>query len=404
MLRPLTYKHMRAGNQEEQPTSLLLVLTDLWCSTGGIAVHNQLLCRAARHCANGKGNVQVISLNDSNSFSKQTAKLGVTFKGCEGNSRAFVLAVLKHALLDNPRTVLLAHLNFTPIALLLRCVRPRLHQFIIAYGVEAWVRRSLLDRFVLKRVSKTIAISHITKKRLSKANGIRPGRISVLHCALLPEMIDAARRGPGLTAFADPENVDDVPNKTRMILTVGRLNASEQLKGHDRVIAALPQILERFPNTTYVIVGEGDDRQRLERVASRHEVSGNVVFAGRVSDDEMHRFYSACDIYAMPSIGEGFGFVFIEAMMHKKAVVAGTMDAAGESVVPGKTGLLVDPFDVDAIAGAICDLLSDDNKRQMFGQAGWLSVQERFLPQRYYREFAHIVGGRRSEAADETSS
>src|SRR5262249_57554726 len=130
-------------------------------------------------------------------------------------------------------------------------------------------------------------------------------------------------------------------------------------KGVDYVIRALPLLLGRFPNLVYHVIGDGDDRPRLERLAVEHGVQAAVRFAGILPDADLLRHYAGATIYVMPSRGEGFGFVFLEAMAQGTPAIGGNVDATPEVIVDGVTGYLIDPTSPDAIAAAVARLLDD---------------------------------------------
>jgi glycosyltransferase involved in cell wall biosynthesis len=129
----------------------------------------------------------------------------------------------------------------------------------------------------------------------------------------------------------------------RVILTVGRISSSEGYKGHDRIIRALPEVIAQVPNAIYLIAGAGDDKQRLEQFAAERGLTGRVVFAGHVPDGELADYYALADLYTMPSTGEGFGIVFLEAAACGLPVVAGNADGSVDALAEGQIGCLVDP-------------------------------------------------------------
>ncbi len=374
------------------PPSILLLVTEVWHSMGGIETHNQLLCRAALRTADGT--VRVISLNDDAADAAHARELGLPFDACSRSKTRFILMMLKRAVFGRYTLAIFGHLNLAPLALLLRTIRPRMHQVIVAHGVEAWERRSLIHRMALRWADNVVAVSRFTRARLAAANGVPKAHIQVIHNALLPEVVDVALRNATDITTEEARRRLGLDGQ-RILLTVGRLSATEQLKGHDRVIAALPHVVRQFPNLRYLVVGDGDDRPRLSHLADQLGVSRHVLFVGPVSSDTLPLYYRACDVYVMPSRGEGFGLVFIEAMLYSKPVVASTADAAGEPVLSGRTGTLVDPLDTDALVHALCELLSDGDRRRRFGDAGHQRVLDHFLPARFYGDFQRIVASLR---------
>ena len=143
----------------------------------------------------------------------------------------------------------------------------------------------------------------------------------------------------------------------RVILTVGRVSALERYKGHDRIIAALPGIIAFVPDAAYLIVGSGDDRPRLQQLACEAGVGDRVVFAGHVPDPELPDHFALAHVFAMPSTGEGFGIVFIEAAASGLPVVGGNCDGSVDALADGRIGRLVDPHAPAEIEGAVIDAL-----------------------------------------------
>jgi phosphatidylinositol alpha-1,6-mannosyltransferase len=132
------------------------------------------------------------------------------------------------------------------------------------------------------------------------------------------------------------------------------------------------------PETVYMIVGDGDDRERLEELAKKNGMSGRVIFTGVVSDEELIGFYKRCDVFLMPSRQEGFGIVFLEAMAFEKPVIGGNHGGTPEVIVDNETGFLVEHGDVDALADRIIRLLLDEELCQRMGRAGRRRVEENY--------------------------
>ena len=156
-------------------------------------------------------------------------------------------------------------------------------------------------------------------------------------------------------------------NAKRIILTIGRLVPR---KGQDKTLGAMLHIWQNYQDAIYVIVGGGPDLARLKTMAAPHQ--DKVIFTGRVSDQVRNAWLSLADIFVMPSRQtdedvEGFGIVYLEAGSFGIPVIAGRAGGAVEAVLDEKTGLLVDPEDIDKIAGAILRLLDDDKLAENLG-------------------------------------
>jgi glycosyltransferase involved in cell wall biosynthesis len=133
----------------------------------------------------------------------------------------------------------------------------------------------------------------------------------------------------------------------------------------------------------YFVVGSGTDLDRHQRLAELHFVSDRVHFLGSIDTETLQHQYHACDIFVMPSAGEGFGIVFLEAMRYSKPVVAADSGAVAEVVLDQVTGRLVEYGNQDELAQALIELCLDAEKRTRLGAEGYQRLQERFT-------FAHF--------------
>ncbi len=244
-----------------------------------------------------------------------------------------------------------AHINLLPIAALIAKFR-RLPLVLAIYGIDAWHRPAgTLRRFGLKDVSLVSSISQITLDRFLAWSGF-----SAAKCAVLPNAIHLADFGigPKENPLARRLGVERRP----VILTFGRMFSMERYKGFDEVIDAMPRLITHVPELVYVAAGDGGDRARLEDKVRTLGLTDHVVFTGRVSEEEKADLYHLSDVYVMPSSGEGFGFVILEALACGIPVVASCVDGTREAVRGGKLGDLVDPKNPVALEAAILGALS----------------------------------------------
>jgi phosphatidylinositol alpha-1,6-mannosyltransferase len=177
-----------------------------------------------------------------------------------------------------------------------------------------------------------------------------------------------------------------------VLLTVGRL---QRRKGHDMAIRALAMLRGDLPHLRYVIVGDGEERARLEQLTRTLGVADRVLFAGTVSSTHLAAYYAACDIFVLPNRVEpgdveGFGIVFLEAAAAGKPTIGGDSGGVPEAIEAGRTGLLVDAADAGHVAAAIRQLASSNEQRQAFGAAGRRRVCERFTWSRAAREVRDV--------------
>jgi phosphatidyl-myo-inositol dimannoside synthase len=281
-------------------------------------------------------------------------------------------------------------------------VRRRLHEAIRSFGAEvvlfgAVYPLALLGPGLAETGTPYLAAAHGFEYWLSIAPGThalvrsataRAARVPVMCSAFIARVVRTAvpddvpvsvmYPGADLEAFrpdlpygdlTDLHGVTDRP----LIVCVSRLVAR---KGQDVLIRAMPRIRREVPDASLLIVGDGPDRDRLERLAA-DAPDGSVAFAGQVSEGDLPRYYRAGNVFAMPCrsrLGglevEGWGNVFLEAAACGRPVVVGDSGGARESLAPGETGLLVKGSDVDEVAGAVGSLLADPQRADAMGRAG----------------------------------
>jgi glycosyltransferase involved in cell wall biosynthesis len=124
------------------------------------------------------------------------------------------------------------------------------------------------------------------------------------------------------------------------------------------------------------IVGDGPEHEALIALAGQLHVAHKITFTGSISDEAVKHEYARCDVFCLPSVQEGFGIVFLEAMAAGKPVVSTTAAAIGEVVRHGETGVLVPPGDVHSLAGALLFLLGNKEIRTHYGMNGQRRVQQ----------------------------
>jgi phosphatidylinositol alpha-1,6-mannosyltransferase len=242
--------------------------------------------------------------------------------------------------------------------------------------MDEWLRASVLPAML--DADLVITNSEFTRKFVASA-GVPGSRIVKIRPGA-----DPARFHPGLDCqdLARGLGVSGRPT----VLTVSRIVKANRYKGHDVVLRALASVVAQIPDVAYVVVGEGDDLDYLERLAREFGVRENVIFAGRVSDEELPLLYNACDAFIMCSreergrrgiLAEGFGMALVEASACGKPVIAGRSGGVPDAVVEGVTGLLVEPCDSDAVAAAIVKVLLEPELAKVLGANGrkWVEAE-----------------------------
>jgi len=262
---------------------------------------------------------------------------------------------------------------------------------VYAHGEEltGWGRGNKFRtmRFVLRRADAVLANSDFTRDILVGLIGVSPGRI-----ALVYPTVDESRFRPGLPCDGLRAAIG-LGAGQKLVLSVGRLN---RRKDFDSVIRTLPLLLQQALDTHYAVIGIGDDAAYLQALAEELGVAHRVHLLGHVSYEDLPRWYSACDVFAMPNRDiagdtEGFGLVYLEAAAAGKPAVAGTAGGTASAVVDGVTGLRVDGEQLEAIFEGLTRLLANPEEAQRMGCEGRERVLANFTHQRRVEQLRRLV-------------
>lgn len=299
----------------------------------------------------------------------------------------FVLAALRAAA-RQPALVVAAHPHLAPVVWAMKARCPRLRALVFTHGIEVWAPMSRLRRRALLRADLVLAPTADTARHLTSQQGIPEQKIRQLPWGLDPQF--AAQLGAGTNHQPNQHLPIGFP-AGRVVLTVGRWAASERYKGAEHLIATVARLLPALPDLYLVAVGDGDDRGRLERLATEMGVAQRVRFLTRLTQEELMACYARCDVFALPSRGEGFGFVFLEAMAHGKPVLGGAHGGIPEIIEDGVTGLLVPHGDVARLSGALEKLLTDEPLRRRMGHRARERVSQSFLFEQFAVRLEKII-------------
>ena len=256
---------------------------------------------------------------------------------------------------------------------------------IVLYGTEIWRPLTRGEHQVLADASLRMAISPFTASRVME---MHPDIGPVDVCPLaLPQT-----EGAGQPA-SDRETAAIPKLGPHAVLVVGRMLNAERYKGHDELIDAWPQVVAAVPDARLVIAGHGDDVPRLQAKAAQSSAGRSITFVGFVSQAVREALYEQTALFALPSRGEGFGLVYLEAMAHRRACVGSIHDAARDVIVDGRTGRLVDQDDRDTLASTIASLLLDQDRRRQMGEEGYRRLQEQFSFDSFATRLGALLNG-----------
>jgi phosphatidyl-myo-inositol dimannoside synthase len=244
--------------------------------------------------------------------------------------------------------VFCGHVFMAPLAWLIgRLLGAR--YWVQAHGTDIWETRRGVVRSAIEGADMVTTVSRATRRSLLGWADLAPQRARVLPDTVRELFV------PGAPSAEVRARLHLGPGP--ILLTVGRLAASERYKGHEQIFAVLAALRAAFPNLLHVVAGDGDDRRRLERRATELAGAGVVRFLGYVPEEELPDLYRLADLYVMPSTQEGFGIVYLEAAACGLRVVGGIGGGSGDAIANNGIGVRVDPNDGPALAHAIERLL-----------------------------------------------
>lgn len=223
---------------------------------------------------------------------------------------------------------------------------------------------------VMKNASILICNSKNSARLLKKWKGVQNHMVRILHPG-----VDASVFCPAGEGAEKPFDSDK-----KVILTVSRLQAR---KGHDVLIAAMPELLKRHPDVHYVIVGSGQQHDYLASLIKELDLEQHVSLLGECTDRQILQWYQRSDLFVLPNrqVGsdvEGFGIVLLEAQACATAVIAGDSGGTRETLEIGKTGCVLDCRTSESLISTISDFFDNPEKLQKMGENGRNLILSKF--------------------------
>lgn len=303
---------------------VLALVTDAYGGGGGIAQYNRDLLGALA----AMPQVAAIDVLPRAAGDVEALPAKVRQHPARGGRIAYVAAAARQALGRRPDVIFCGHLNLAGLAAgLARRTGARL--VLQLHGIEAWETPSPVQRWGAESADLVLSVSRHTRSRILSWARIAPERVAVLPNTVsehfTPGDRAAARAKVGLG--------DELA-----LLSVGRLAAAERYKGQDRVIALLPRLRAELGEAVYLIAGDGDDLPRLKALAGQSGGAEHVRFLGQASARDLPDLYRAADLFVLPSTGEGFGIVYLEAMACGTPALGLAARGAVDALADGELG------------------------------------------------------------------
>jgi glycosyltransferase involved in cell wall biosynthesis len=312
-----------------------LLVPELFAHEGGIQVYSRTLIRALRQ-VRPHTPLRVFIRNDHPRHLPANGWDGVEWHPAAGSSWRLAASLLLAARRRRPQLLLSTHTNYAPLQWLLHRLSGA-PSWCSAHGIEVWRIRSPWKAALLRQLHILLPVSQFTADRLRQQ--LAP---SCPPLSRLANCVDPQRFHPGPPSAQLLKRYSLHPHQP-LIFTLSRLSRSDAYKNIHRLIEAIPPLLPTWPDLRLMIAGDGDDRSRLQRKVEALGVAQHVIFTGRLSDAELADHHRLATVFALPSSGEGFGIVFLEALACGRPVLAGNRDGSTEPLGHGRFGLLVDP-------------------------------------------------------------
>jgi phosphatidyl-myo-inositol dimannoside synthase len=149
-----------------------------------------------------------------------------------------------------------------------------------------------------------------------------------------------------------------------ILLTLTRISERDRYKGYATVIEAMAHLVKQNASIKYMLAGgyEQTEKKFIDDLLQLHKIENNVIFTGYVLNEEIAEHFNLADIYVMPSVKEGFGIVFVEAMLYGKPVIAANADGSTDALLQGKLGVLVSPNEPKEIETAVLQISANKEK------------------------------------------
>lgn len=272
-----------------------------------------------------------------------------------------------------PDELLFWHLDLLKLLPFIGAGGKRVYLFL--HGIEGWRTIGGATRRLLDRVDVFLTNSDFTWKKFVEMN---------------PQCGGAEHRRV-LLGVGAPEKAIHPPGDTPAAVIIGRMHKSEGYKGHRELITAWPLVTERIPAAELWIVGGGEGAHELRELASATGMAERVRFPGVVSEEEKRALLERSRCMVLPSRGEGFGLVYLEAMRLGRPCLSSIYDAGREVIDPPHAGIAVDPANSRDLAGAVVELLAGGSAWQERSVNAKRRYEEQFTAAHFQRRLLDAV-------------
>ena len=318
---------------------------------GGIQTFNKFFYKALNE---NKLSCNIISLHDKKAPNKHVHV-------CGSNYFKFIYLLFKHS---NLKTIIIwQHVSLTVFLPFLKLFRKTKKNIIILYGTEVWGKKlSFLKKNGLMNMDYYWSISNYTADKIFLKYNIQKEKIKIFPCC-----IDTSLE---INPSKNPYN-----SKQINILSILRLDKSLKLNAIYDMLKTIPNLKKNL-NVHYTIIGDGNYKSEIIKEIRKNNLQDNVSILGYVNNTSP--YLEHCDIFTLTSPLEGFGIVYLEAMLHQKPCISSKNCGSDDVVLNDKTGYSINIGDIDLLVSVINKLATNKSHRLHLGNNGYKHLIKKF--------------------------
>jgi glycosyltransferase involved in cell wall biosynthesis len=283
----------------------------------------------------------------------------------------------------------------------LPCVHT-IHGASFHYGQSALAFNlyKFLERWAGPRTDKFISVCDAMTAQYVNAHVAAPDKFVTIYSGFDVE--------PFLTPPRPPEVVRAELGLRPEHIVIGKVARLFPLKGHEYLVRAAKTVIDRCPQVRFLLVGDGILRPQIEAELSAMGIRDHFAFAGLVPPGQVAELIHAMNIVVHTSVWEGLARVLPQGLIAGKPVVSFDIDGAREVVIPGQTGFLIPPNDIERLSEALCELVAAPSLRHQMGDNGRRQFTDRFRHETMTRQirevYASVLDQRRGRSGSQMIS
>lgn len=273
---------------------------------------------------------------------------------------SFIIRVFWESIRKKPDIICCSHIAFSPICYVIKKILG-IEYTVTIYGIEV-INIPVLHKNALRSARFIIKLFDQAAQNVIRQIPETAEKIITLPNSVNSEQFYIKEKSQDLIERHNLKN-------SKIILTICRLSYSEvDNKGYEKVIKAMPAIIKEIPNVKYLLVGGGDDADRIKNLVEEMELGSSVVLTGPAKDEEMIDYYNLADVFILPSKREGFpAIVVLESLACGAPIIGGKQGEQSEELIfNGKLGYIINPDNPKEIQDAVINILEGNAPKHFF--------------------------------------